>query len=157
MKQEYRIATKAEFDLLWDRNISADPGEPMWPIWRERFENRIRLGQAITFAVVLDGDPVGEGTLEMDTGKDPRLCNGKDTAYLSALRIYKAHEGQGHISRLVKTIENHAKSLGFTRVTIGVEAAETRNLGIYLHWGYDQFLLSEGEDRELVLYYGKEI
>ena len=111
---EYRIATKAEFDLLWDRNISADPGEPMWPIWRERFENRIRLGQAITFAVVLDGDPVGEGTLEMDTGKDPRLCNGKDTAYLSALRIYKAHEGQGHISRLVKTIENHAKSKGLS-------------------------------------------
>lgn len=154
---EYRIATREEFDLLWDRNIAADPGEPMWPVWRERFRSRIDQGQAITFAVVIDGNPVGEGTLEMNTGKDPRLCNGRDTAYLAALRIYKEYEGQGHISNLVKTMERYAAQRGYSRVTIGVEAAETRNLAIYLHWGYDKFLMSEGDGGELVLYYGKDI
>jgi GNAT superfamily N-acetyltransferase len=157
LRAEYRIITDAEFDLLWDRNIAADPHEPMWPIWRQRFRERIDKGQAITFGVILDGDPVGEGTLEMRTGKDPRLCNGCDTAYLSALRIYKAHEGQGHISRLVKTIEDHARDLGFTRMTIGAEASDARNLGIYLHWGYTEFVMSEGEDRELTLYYAKKL
>jgi GNAT superfamily N-acetyltransferase len=154
---EYRIITDAEFDLLWDRNIAADPQEPMWPVWRQRFRERIDRGQAITFGVILDGDPVGEGTLEMNTGKDPRLCNGCDTAYLSALRICTAHEGQGHISRLVQTIEDHARNLGFTRMTIGAEASEARNLGIYLHWGYTEFVMSEGEDRELTLYYAKKL
>lgn len=157
MSAEYRIATDAEFNLLWDRNIAANPDDPMWPIWRQRFRERIDKGQAITFAVVIDGNPVGEGTLELNTGKDPRLCNGKDTAYLAALRIYKEHEGQGHISRLVKAMESHAKDLGYTRLTIGVEAAETRNLAIYLHWGFDKFLLSEMDSGELVLYYGKDI
>lgn len=154
---EYRIATREEFDTLWNRNIAENPDEPMWPIWRERFRNRIDLGQAITFAVVIDGDPVGEGTLEMNTGKDPRLCNGKDTAYLAALRIYKEYEGQGHISKLVRAMETHAASLGYERMTIGVEAAETRNLAIYLHWGYDKFIMSEMDGDELVLYYGKDI
>ena len=157
MITEYRIITDAEFNLLWDRNIAADPDEPMWPIWRQRFRERIDKGQAITFGVILNGDPVGEGTLEMNTGKDPRLCNGSDTAYLAALRIYKEHEGQGHISRLVKTIEAHAKSLGFTRLTIGVEAVESRNLGIDLHWGYNQFIMSEGEEQDLTLYYAKTL
>ncbi len=157
MNAEYRIITDQEFDLLWDRNIAADPNEPMWPIWRQRFRERIDKGQAITFGVILDGDPVGEGTLEMNTGKDPRLCNGCDTAYLAALRIYKEHEGQGHISRLVKTIEDHARDLGFTRMTIGAEVVQSRNLGIYLHWGYTEFVMSEGEDRDLTLYYAKTL
>ena len=58
---------------------------------------------------------------------------------------------------MVRTMEDYARSQGYSQITIGVEAVETRNLGIYLHWGYDEFLMSEGEDPELVLYYGKEL
>ena len=157
MKAEYRIITDAEFDLLWDRNEAADPGEPMWPIWRQRFRDRIDKGQAITFGVILDGDPVGEGTLELSTPKDPRLCNGTDTAYLAALRIYKEHEGQGHISRLVKTMENFAREKGITTMTIGVEENETRNRAIYSHWGYVNLVMEENQDGERVLYYSKKL
>ena len=157
MKAEYRIVTDAEFKLLWDRNEAADPGEPMWPVWRSRFEERIRKGQAITFGVILDGNPVGEGTLELNTGKDPRLCNGLDTAYLAALRIYKEQEGQGHISRLVKAMEDHARSLGYTTLTIGVEENETRNRAIYAHWGYVNLIMTEEQDGERVLYYSKKL
>ncbi len=157
MNAEYRIATESDFNTLWDRNIAENPDEEMWPIWRERFRSRIDQGQAVTFAVVIDGDPVGEGTLEMDTGKDPRLCDGKTTAYLSALRIYREFEGQGHISAIVKQMERYAAERGYTRLTIGVEAAETRNLGIYLHWGFTEFVMSETDGGELVLYYAKSI
>ena len=96
---------------------------------------------------------MGEGTLELDTGKDPRLCDGKTTAYLSALRIRKEFEGRGHISRLVKAMEDHARSLGYTTLTIGVEAEEGRNRAIYRHWGFDRLLFAQ----EQVLYYAKEI
>ena len=157
MKAEYRILTDAEFNLLWDRNEASDPDEPMWPIWRQRFRERIDRGQAITFGVILDGDPVGEGTLELATSKDPRLCNGKDTAYLAALRIRPEHEGQGHISRLVKVMESHARALGYTMLTIGVEENETRNRAIYSHWGYVNFVMEENQDGEQVLYYGKKL
>jgi hypothetical protein len=42
-------------------------------------------------------------------------------------------------------------------MTIGAEASDARNLGIYLHWGYTEFVMSEGEDRELTLYYAKKL
>ena len=153
MTLQYRIATREDFDILWDRNIRENPEEPMWPIWRDRFRQRIKEGQAITFCVVIDGDPVGEGTLELSTCKDPRLCDGKSNAYVAALRIRKEFEGQGHISRLVRAMENHAKDLGFSRLTIGVEEEEARNRAIYRHWGFDRLLFRENE----ILYYGKDI
>ena len=49
------------------------------------------------------------------------------------------------------------KQMGFQKLTIGVEAAETRTLAIYLHWGYDQFVTAEVDDGELVLFYGKAL
>ena len=153
---EYRIATRAEFDALWDRNTALNPDEPMWPIWRQRFRGRIDRGQAITFTVIVDGEPVGEGTLELDTGKDPRLCDGKSTAYLSALRIRPELEGRGHISRLIRVMEDHARALGFRRLTIGVEADSHRNRSIYRHWGYVNLILEPTED-PAVLYYGKDL
>jgi len=46
-------------------------------------------------------------------------------------------------------------------MTIGVEAVEARNLAIYLHWGYTEFVHSEVElefDHEaLILYYAKNL
>ena len=157
MTAQYRPVTREEFDILWDRNIGENPEEPMWPIWRQRFRQRIDLGQAVTFGVILDGDPVGEGTLELDTGKDPRLCDGKTTAYLSALRIRKEFEGMGHISRLVKTMEEQVRSLGYNTLTIGVEESEVRNRAIYRYWGYVNHIMTETQDGEQVLYFAKEL
>ncbi|MBQ9768086.1 MAG: GNAT family N-acetyltransferase, partial [Lachnospiraceae bacterium] len=66
-------------------------------------------------------------------------------------------EGQGHVSELMACVEEYAKEQGIQALTIGVEAAETRNLAIYLHWGYDSFVMSETEDEALVLYYRKAL
>ena len=121
-----------------------------------------RSGAAATFVAVVDGIPVGEGTLLFSPEcKAIRgrlsLADGAATTNINALRIRKAYEGKGYISGLVKFMECYAKDHGFSRITIGVEAVEARNLSIYLHWGYDKFLLSEGEGQELVLYYGKDL
>jgi len=157
LSAEYRIATRGDFDALWDRNIRENPDEPMWPIWRQRFRERIDRGQAVTFCVVIGGDPVGEGTLELNTGKDKRLCDGKHNAYLAALRIRKEFEGQGHISRLVKAMEDHARVLGYSAITIGVEASEARNRAIYTHWGYTDHLFTVTEGDEQIHYYAKNL
>lgn len=94
-------------------------------------------GKSKSFLVSLDGEPVGEGTLLFDPecrAIDGRtlLADGRTTANINALRIEKAYEGQGHLSRLVKLMEKHAGEAGYQRLTIGVEAHMTRNLGIYL-------------------------
>jgi hypothetical protein len=55
------------------------------------------------------------------------------------------------------SIMKYAREHGYSQITIGVEAIETRNLGIYLHWDYNRFVMSEGEGEELTLYYAKNI
>lgn len=162
MTAEYRKATGSDLEALWNRSISENPGDPRYLRWKEQFIRDNRSGDAATFAVIIDGEPVGEGTLLFSPvlpairGRT-QLADGATTANLNALRIRKEFEGQGHISRLMRAAERYAKSLGYSRVTIGVEAQETRNLAIYLHWGYTEFVHSEMEDATLVLYYAKTL
>jgi len=74
------------------------------------------------------------------------------------LRIEKQYEGKGHISKLVKVMEQYAKNKGYKIAIIGVEPKETRNMCIYFHWGYDTFIkaeTSEIEEEGLILFYSK--
>ena len=159
---EYRKATAEDLEIIWDYQIAQNPGDPNWIRWKKQFIDDNRSGAAATFVAVVDGVPVGEGTLLFSP--DCRairgrlaLADGKTVTNINALRIRKAFEGKGYISALVKHMEAYAAEQGYRRVTIGVEAVEARNLGIYLHWGYNQFLMSEGENMELTLYYGKDL
>lgn len=158
----YKKANLEDLERSWNKEISENPNDSRYVQWKKQFISDNVCGAAATFMVIADGEPVGQGTLLFSPhtrairGRTC-LCDGRKTANVNALRIEKEFEGQGHISILMQKMEQYAKSLGITRLTIGVEAAETRNLGIYLHWGYDQFVMHEMEDQELVLYYGKEI
>lgn len=155
-----RKATREDLEQLWNRSIADNSGEECYYRWKRQFIADNLSGAAATFAVICNGEPVGEGTLLFSPDCQAirgRLClaDGINVTNINALRIRPEFEGRGYISRLVQTMEDYARSLGYMEVTIGVEAAETRNLAIYLHWGYTGFVLSEGEGQELVLYYGK--
>ena len=159
---EYRKATAEDLEIIWDYQIETNPDEPAWVRWKKQFIDDNHSGAAATFVAVVDGVPVGEGTLLFSP--DCRairgrleLADGKKVTNINALRIRKAYEGRGYISALVKFMESYAREHGYSQITIGVEAVEARNLGIYLHWGYDRFIMHEGEGEELTLYYGKTL
>ena len=158
----HRIATPEDLEILWNRNIAENPDDPNWVRWKQEFVSNNEKGLVKTFAVLHDGDPVGEGSLIL-TDDHPairgqtRLADGKITVNINALRIRKEHEGRGEISRLVRMMEDWAREKGFQTITIGVEAAEARNLAIYLHWGYTNFISHEMDGDALVLYYGKAL
>lgn len=159
---EIRKATREDLERLWDRSIEENPGEECWVRWKRQFIDDNESGAAVTFAVIMDGEPVGEGSLLFSPECRAvrgrlELADGNTAANINALRIRKELEGRGHISALVKEMERYAATLGYTRITIGAEAVESRNLAIYLHWGYNDFVTTEGEGRELVLYYGKDL
>ena len=162
MTTEYRKATVEDLEIIWDYQIAINPGDSNWIRWKKQFIADNQSGAAATFVAVVDGEPVGEGTLLFSP--DCRavrgrleLADGKNVTNINALRIRKAYEGKGYISALVKFMESYAREHGYGQITIGVEAVESRNLGIYLHWGYDRFVMSEGQGEELTLYYAKEI
>lgn len=158
----YIYANETALKRIWEKNIAANPGDNRWAAWGEQALADNQSGKSRTFLVFADGEPVGEGTLlfspecgAIDGRK--QLADGSTIANINALRIEKAFEGQGHISRLVRLMEQEARDRGYRTLTIGVEAAETRNLAIYLHWGYDRLVMSAEEDGSLVLYYAKEL
>ena len=162
MQYEYRIATPDDLESLWNRSIAENPGEPAYLRWKTEFIGYNQKQQGITFAVIADGEPVGEGTLMISpeckpVRNHPELADGKTVGNINALRIRKEYEGQGHISRMMKLLEQHAKEIGLKKLTIGVEANETRNLGIYLHWGYNTLVCWAQEEDTLVLYYEKTL
>lgn len=159
---EYVPATREKLERIWDKTIASHPGDMRWVQWKADALRDNGSGSSLTFLVLTDGEPIGEGTLlfSEDCGAVRHLSGivteGK-TTNINGLRIEKAFEGQGHISRLVREMEKYAHEQGYEKITIGVEAKETRNLAIYLHWGYTEFLQSELDEGELVLYYGKSL
>ncbi len=158
----YRLATPQELEIIWNKNITENPEDARWVLWKEEYIRYNKTGMAQTYVVVCDGEPVGECTLILSPECNAvrgrtELANGMTIANINALRIAKEYERQGHISKLMASVEDAAKVQNIQALTIGVEAKETRNLAIYLHWGYDGFVMSETEDEELILYYRKEI
>ena len=159
----YRKATLEDLNRVWDYQMAQNPEEPRNQRWRDSYISRNITNRAATFVAVLDDEPVGEVTLDYFAeayGKPESragLADGKSTAYVTALRIRKEFEGKGYISALMRYMQESAKAMGFARLTIGVGAAETRNLAIYLHWGYDAFIKAEVDCGETVLFYGKSL
>ncbi|MBE6935506.1 MAG: GNAT family N-acetyltransferase [Ruminococcaceae bacterium] len=155
-------ATPALLEQIWARTIARHPDDPRWEFWREEALLNNRTGRSQTFLVIADGIPVGEGTLLFSPecgairGRTA-LADGKTVTNINALRIEKAYEGQGHISRLVRLMEEAARAQGYRRISIGVEEQELRNRAIYHHWGYRDLLFRELEDGEPVLYYEKKL
>ena len=158
---EYRLATREDLETIWAKDIADNPGDARWLRWRDQYLEYNELGKAATFVVLNDGDPIGQITVLFSPDCSavkgrPMLC-GDCVANMNAFRIGKKYEGQGHISALVKMAEKYAKDKGVSYLTIGCEARETRNLAIYLHFGYTELVTSMLDGGELVLYYGKRI
>lgn len=160
----YRKATEQDLEIIWNKNINSHKNDSRWSRWKEEYISYNKDNLAVTF-VAVDDEPVGEITI-LFSGKckavkdKPLLADGKTIANLNAFRIEKRYEGKGHISKLLKVAEAYAKERGVTELTIGVEATETRNIAIYLHWGFSEFVMSEIDEEEnnaLVLYYKKTI
>ena len=159
---EYRPATRQELEWLWEKDVAAHPGEEQWLQWRREYLENNRLGRCRTFAVLYRGEPVGQGTLLFSprcsavNGRQ-ELANGAGVANVNALRIEQAHRGRGHMAQLMRVMEQYAKTAGCRTLTIGVEAAQTKNLAIYLHWGYNRLITHAQEEGALVLYYAKAL
>ena len=158
----YGMADDLDLETLWNRNIDKNEGDERWKRWKREYVHYNHSDMGKTFTVRLDGVAIGEGTLLFSP--DCRairgrkmLADGVSVANVNALRILRAFEGQGHISHMMRELESYAIDRGYAELTIGVEAAETRNLAIYLHWGYDRLVHSEMEDGVLVLYYAKKL
>lgn len=89
-------------------------------------------------------------------------------AYLVAFRTNKELEGKGYFSKLYKFAEHDLKERGYTSLSLGVGPEAVRNIEIYFHLGFREYIkttieheppkdeFSVSED-EFVNFYKKEI
>ncbi len=158
----YRRATQKDLEKIWEKDIQENLGDSRYLRWKDEFINANKLGDIITFVVLKNDEPIGQASIVLNKNNikfecRDLLCDEKEKAYISTLRIEKQFEGQGHISRLMKIIEEFAKNKDIKFLTIGAEAVESRNLAIYLHLGFDKFVTSLVDSGDLILFYQKEI
>lgn len=162
----YRMATIEDLNYVWDKDIERNIDDDRWKRWKKEYIEYNNNNEAKTFVAVDDGKVIAQISVVLKTnvkavrGKE-LLCDGETIANMNAFRCDKEYEGKGHISKLVKMGEEYARKLGYKYMSIGSEARESRNLAIYLHFGYTQFIMSEiddeEEDKPLVLYYRKNL
>lgn len=158
----YRKATMEDLNKIWDKDIKEHNNEEIWIKWKSQYIDYNINGDCVTFVVLDENNPIGQITILFSPNcsavkKRPLLCDGKHIANMNAFRIDKKYEGRGHISKLVKMAESYAKEKGISYLTIGSEAKESRNLAIYLHFGYTDFITHIIEDDELILFYKKKL
>lgn len=162
----YRLATLEDLNNVWDKDIHNNQNDSRYIRWKKEYIDYNLNDEAKTFVAVNGNEVIAQITLILKTNvkavtNKEKLCDGKSICNMNAFRCDKEYEGNGHISKLVKLAEKYAKDIGYTYITIGSEARETRNLSIYFHFGYNEFLMSEIDDSEedspLVLYYGKSL
>lgn len=161
----YRIATIEDLEQVWNKDIKRHPDDNRWAIWKIEYIEYNKNNEAKTFVAVNEnGKVISQLTLVLkenvkDVKGKRKLCDGKSIANFNAFRTDKKYQGQGHISRLVRLAEDWAIKNSIKKITIGVEASNSKNISIYFHLGFTEFVMYEfdEEENELILYYSKDL
>ncbi len=75
---------------------------------------------------------------------DPDLADGKEIAHVHNLQVRHELQGRGIGFRMMEFIEEKAKSLGKTTITLGVDDGNANALHLYKKLGYETFKKYEG-------------
>lgn len=149
-KMEYicKVGTREEVEKAWEYQLSINPGDNKWVIWRDRALSRIDKGTCICYYGILNGEIICEATAHLDKRNidDSEDLIDEHTAYLSAFRTKDIYQGQGYFSKLYRFLEEDLKQRGYTKLTIGVEPQETKNKAIYSKWGYTNYIRTSTEE-----------
>ena len=65
--------------------------------------------------------------------------------YLCNFSTDKRYRGKGYFSKLFRFMIDDLKNRGYEKFTLGVEPTETKNLQIYQHLGFNNFIKSGRE------------
>lgn len=161
---EVRIATIEEINAWWDENIIKNPDDKSLPDYKIKFVEGNKVGTRKTFFAFENKKYIGQCTLLFVS--DDSSLTGKNKAEIIKLELISDQRGKGKSTKLFEAVKNYAKSQGIKTLTIGVEPCEIKNMQIYFHWGFTNFLQCktetycfEGTESETItiLYYSQNI
>ncbi|MBE5806561.1 MAG: GNAT family N-acetyltransferase [Clostridiales bacterium] len=162
-----KIATRDELLKRWEYLIKIHSGNSKWLEYKERILKNFDEGSIIPYLGFIEDECICEATAYIDNSafigdiSNPSGLLNKNMSYLSAFRTNKEYEGKGYFSKLFNFAENDLKERGYTALSVGVEPKEVRNLEIYFHLGFKEFIKANIEHNqfndEIILFYKKNI
>lgn len=90
------------------------------------------LSDDVLYVYETDGVPTGMFKLV------PLKHRASHVAYLGGLAIHPAFSGKGHGKILMREILSLGKQMGFLRIELGVETANTKAIGLYEKAGFEK-------------------
>lgn len=99
------------------------------------FCGNIERGNTEFWVLDYDGELVGELYVFYDL-EDKDFADGKRTAYLCSFRVRRDFRGQGLGTKLICHVMEHIREMGYQRISIGVDAADTANIRLYKQLGF---------------------
>lgn len=135
---EVRIATEKELENWWDGKIEQNPNDNSYRVWKDAFVKGNKIGERKTFFVFDHGKYIGQGTIVLK-GQDKDMI-GSGRAEIIKLEIIPEQRGKGVATKIYNEIKDFAKQNGIDTLTIGVEPCEIKNMQIYFHWGFTDFI-----------------
>ena len=134
-----RPATIQEISEWWDKRIAKSPNDNSWVVWKKSFVDGNLNGKRKTFfAFDHNQEFIGQCTLLFES--DDKILTGNGKAEIIKLEVVTKERGKGIATKLYNAVKEYAKDHGITTLTIGVEPCEVRNMQIYFHWGFTNFL-----------------
>lgn len=137
-KMKIRIATIDELNDWWDDDIAHNPSDKSLFEFKRRFVEGNKTGTRKTFFAFENKKYIGQCTLLFES-KD-KLMTGNGKAEIIKLELIQEERGKGYATKIFETVKSYAKERGIKTLTIGVEPSEIKNMQIYFHWGFKNFL-----------------
>lgn len=169
-KYRCKIASIDEVLAKMDYEISINPSDKRWELWKKEAKKFCEQGKRICYIGVLEGQIICEATaaISKDAAQNSEGLIDENTTYLFAFRTKEEYRGKGYFSKLYQFMEEDLKNRGYTKFTLGVEPKEVQNLEIYQHFGFQKFIKEAYEEepavdetsepeKVLVHYYLKEV
>lgn len=160
-------ATIEEIIKKWDYEVELHKDNLLYPFAKKEFVEEALKGTRIAYVGILNGKIIcdataiikEEGILNEAQQKDNLISS--ERCFLCGLRTNKEYENQGYFSKLYNFMENDLKKKGYKELSLSVDVRETRNLMIYFHLNYTNFIRTEiihGKDRDYIHnYYYKKL
>lgn len=141
-----KIANKEELLKRWDYLVKIHQGNNSWVVFRENTIKNFDEASIIPYLGFLNDEIICELTAYIKPSafigdiSEPSGLLSNDMAYLAAFRTNKEFEGKGYFSKLYKFAEHDLKERGYTSLSLGVGPEAVRNIEIYFHLGFREYI-----------------
>lgn len=146
MNYTCKIANYDELIEKCDYEINRHPGNQVWTHAKQIAIDGFNNKSKIMYIGKLDNEIICEATaIVEEVGFKGDIKNTdnllSDTrVYLCAFRTNKEYEGQGYFKKLLNYMLDDLKTRGYKEACLGVEPNEVRNIQMYFHFGFTNYI-----------------